>query len=525
MKTPLLGRDNIKLLLIRPPYHLWPIINESDNFLLPLAYPCLGAYLKQKTKGIEVKAIDCLPLRIGWESLAGMIAEYNPDVVGVGDKVCYIHEGMRAVKIAKEINPGIVTVAGGHFHSHMPEYSLKNFCDLDFVVRFEGEETFLELLETLRQGKSLSSVESIAYRDSDGSVAVTPPRPVIDNLDDLPFPDYDLMPLNKYAPFGKLWPRAITIQGARGCAYRCKFCSWTAVEGEHRLKDGREVVIPRYRKKSVGRVIEEIDYLYTKHGIRYLFWVEGTWNHDHEWVNGLCEEIIRRGYKLGWWAFVRSDLLLEQEKLGILEKMVKAGLRHTLIGAERAEDEELENLGKGKLRANHLMEASHLMERKYPQVFRQATFTTGIRRESKNSMRVLSKFSRDVHLDFAAFHPIMPWPGTPLWDEAQKEGWIEECDFSKFDMFYPVMSSDHLSREEISRLSQNLYKDFVSKQPLRYLKGLFSIYPIRRRLHWWFLFSITRVLFRDLWLSLLRKKKFEGFGAVNRLWKPRWYNS
>ena len=524
MKTELLGKDRIKILFIRPPYHLWPIINESDNFLLPLAYPCLGAYLKQKTKGIEIKVIDCLPLRIGWKSLRRMIAEERPDVVGVGDKVCYMHEGIKAVKMAKEINPEVITIAGGHFHSHLPEYSLKNCPELDFIVRFEGEETFRELLETLRNGGDLSKVASIAYR-ADGRIITTPPRPLIEDLDTLPIPDYELMPIEKYSPFGNMWPKAITIQGSRGCKYNCNFCSWTATEGSHQLIDGKLTMVPAFRQKSVARVIEEIDLLYNKHRVRYLFWVEGTWNHDHQWINDLCEEIIRREYKLGWWAFVRADLLLEQEKLGILEKMVRAGFRHTLIGGERAVDEELKMIGKPELSAEALKEACWLMERKYPQIFRQATFTTGIRTETEDTMEKLGKYTRDCHLDFAAFHPLEPWPGTLLWEEANEKGWIEEYDFSKYDMFYPLMPSEHLSREEISRLSQKLYKDFVGKQPLRYIKGLFSRYPIRRRLHRWFLYSIGRVLFRDLFLSIVGKKKFEGFGAVNKLWKPKWYDS
>jgi anaerobic magnesium-protoporphyrin IX monomethyl ester cyclase len=119
----------------------------------------------------------------------------------------------------------------------------------------------------------------------------------------------------------------------------------------------------------------------------------------------------------------------------------------------------------------------------------------------------------------------MPYPGTPFWEEAGSKGWIEDYDFSKYDMFHPVMSSETLSREEIAGLTQKAYKDFVYKQPIRYIRGLFSREAIRRRLHWWFLFSITRVLLRDLFLGLLGRKKMEGFAAVNKLWKPAWYDS
>ncbi|MFH1539105.1 MAG: radical SAM protein [bacterium] len=513
-------------MLVRPPGHLWPLINESDNWLLPLGLPALAAYLRREMEGIEIKILDCLPLKVGWKSLEREIAEYDPDVFGVGDLLIYMHEGMRAVSIAKKLNPDVVTIAGGHAHSHLPEYSLKNFPDLDFIIRYEGEETTRELLECLRQGGDLSEVQSIAYRDGDSAVC-TAPRPLIEDIDSLPMPAYDLVPVNKYSPYGYMFPKAITVQGNRGCPYNCKFCSWTALEGHHELdENGRMRVVPTIRQRSVGRVLEDIDLLYSKYGIRYLFWAEGTWNYDNEWLDEFCDEALKRNYRgLGFWAFVRADKILEQEELGILPKMVKVGLRHALIGGERPTDEELGQIGKSKLAADALMKCSHLLKRKYPLVVRYSTFVTGIRTETPESMMRLSDYSIDARLDFAPFHPITPFPGTPLYDEAVENGWIEEEDFSKFDMFHPVMQSEHMSREEISHYTQKIQIRFVSKQSLRYLGGFFSPVRLRRRLRWEMTFAIFKVVFRDALLAMRGKKKFEGFGAVEKLWKPKWYDS
>ncbi len=523
MRTRLFGKENIKVLFVRPPCHLWPIVNESDNFLLPLSFPCLGAYLLERCQGVEVKVIDALPLKIGWKSLKQRLAEEKPDVVGVGDQIIYMHEGVRALKLAKELFPDAVTVAGAHFHSHLPEYSLKNYPQIDFIVRYEGEETLAELIEALRDGSDLNNVKSLSFRQ-EGSIKSTPVRPLIHNLDDLPIPAYDLMPVERYSPFGILWPRAITIQGGRGCPYQCDFCSWHAMENEHFEQDGHIVVSPRHRLKSPERTMAEIDLLYEHYDIRYLFWVDGTWNADNAWLDELCGRIIKKNYKLGWWAFVRADLMLEQEKLGILEKMVRAGLRHILVGGERPVNPELEAVGKDSGEAGSLYRVSRLLKKKYPEVFRQATFLTGIRSESRETLKQLGRYSRDCALDFAAFHPLMPYPGTKLWEQARENDWIEEEDFSKYDMFFPIMSSEHLSRSEISEGTQALYKDFVRRQPFRYLKGLMSPYSIRRKLHWWFLFSIARVLIRDMLLAVFSGKKFEGFAAVSRLWKPGWYD-
>jgi len=520
----MLNRDPLRILFVRPPSRLWPIINESDNFLMPLSFPSLSAYLKRELPGIDVRVVDCLPLQVGYGSLERLMREADPDVVCVGDSLPYVQEGMKVLELAKSIRPGIVTIAGGHFHSHMPEYSLGQYPQLDYVVRWEGERVLLELLQALRQGTDLSQVKSIAYR-REGSIVATAPAPLVEDLDSLPMPDYDAMPIDRYSPFGKLWPRAATIQGSRGCPLDCRFCSWSAMEGEHRLDAGRLKLVPRLRRKSPARVLDEIDLLYNRYGIRYLFWVDGTWNFDTAWVDELASGILRRGYKLGWWAFLRADLLLEQEKQGVLENVVRAGLSHTLFGGERPERGELKLIGKTALRGDELMEASHLLERKYPSVFRQATFVTGIRSETRASMERLGRYARDSHLDFAAFHPIQPYPGTPLWEQANREGWIEDRDFSHYDMFHPIMPSEDLSREEIAHLTRKLYLDFIGKRPTAYLRGMLSRVPIRRRLHRWFLFSISRVILKDLYLSVKGEKQFEGFAATNKLWKPRWYDS
>ena len=519
----MMNRDPIKILFVRPPCHLWPIINESDNFLMPLSFPSLSAYLKREMEGVSVKVIDCLPLKVGYQSLHKMLEEERPDIVGVGDSLPYVYEGLKVLEMAKNINPDIVTVAGGHFHSHMPDHSLENFPQLDFVVRYEGEKPLKDLLEALRDGREISTVRSLAYRDGN-RVVETDPRGVTKDLDTLPIPDYEAMPMEKYSPFGKLWPKAATIQASRGCPMNCSYCSWSAQEGEHILRDGKITLVPARRTKSVDRVMAEIDLLYHKHHVRYLFWVDGTWNFDTDWLDRLCSEIIRKGYKLGWWAFVRPDLLLEQEKQGVLEKMVRAGLRHTLMGGERCAQDDMKLIGKTGLNGSELLELSHLMKRKYPEVFRQATFMTGIRTETRESMERLGAYARKTALDFAAFHPIMPYPGTPLWEQANEAGWIEEYDFSKYDMFHPIMTSENLTRTEIAHLNNKLYQDFVRKQPFSYLKGMFSKIPIRRRLHWWFLFSTLRVLLRDLWLGLKGEKQMEGFAAINRLWRPEWYD-
>jgi len=522
--NPLAGKDRIRVLFLRPPRHFWPILNESDNFLLPLGYPALAAWLRVHLPGVELELYDCCATRTGWASLRSVIEERKPDVLCVGEKTIYYKEGLKAFELAKSIDPNMVTIGGGHMYSNLPEWTMEQCSALDFIGLFEGEITLTELLETLREDGDVSAVKGICYRDGE-RIVVTPARPTIEDLDTLPIPAYDLSNLHLYAPFGNLWPRAVTIQRSRGCIDECSFCSWWVQEGSHELKDGKFVHTKFYRTKSVERTIEEVELLYEKYGIRYLFWVDATWNVDERWLAEFCEEIIRRDYKLGWWAFTRADGLVRQHEKGVLKLMARAGLRHVLLGAERSETIDFDYLKKTNYSHDIVKQAFNVLRDHYPEVFRQGTFITGLRRDTAESIRALLSYAHECDVDFAAFHPITPFPGTPMWAEARTEGWIEEQDYENYDMFYPVMATEHLSREEISRHTQWCQQNFVSKRPLRYFSRMLSPHPIRRRLHRWFTYAIGRVVLRDLAMSMRGQKQFEGFAAANKLWKPGWYNA
>lgn len=514
----------MKVLFIRSPRFLWPIINESDNFLMPLNYPCLAAMIREHMEGVEVKIIDCLPLKMGWKSLRQALIDEQPDVVGVGDEAIYHTEGMRVLSLAKETNPDCITVTGGHFFTHVPREGLRRFPQLDYIVRFEGEETMVDLLRTLADGGSLDKVKGIAFRRGD-EVVLTPPRPLVEDLDSLPMPAYDLMPVEKYSPFGFLWRRAFPIEHSRGCIDRCSFCSlWPQMGTVKVNKRGEEVINPRFRTKSVARTIQEIETLYHKYGSRYLFWIDATFNADSEWTGELCDELMRRKLKLDWFAFVRADFLLRDEERGVLEKMVKAGLMYVLIGIERRDTAHLRQLCKSRYTRESTKEAYHLLRRKYPQVFRQGTFVTGIEGETRESMMDLLDYAIELGVDYPAFHPINPVPGTTLYKELTGAGKLEINDFSRCDWFTPLFPSDALSTSDIAELNKELNKRFILYRPQWAVKGLLSRSKLRRGLYQWFLYITARMAMREVADLIKGKKSFEGVSGFMKMRRPNWYD-
>jgi anaerobic magnesium-protoporphyrin IX monomethyl ester cyclase len=508
----------MKILLIRGPRYYWPFINEYDNFLLPQSLPCLAAVLKKD--GIDVKVVDCSPLKIGWQSLRRLLKEEAPDVVGVGDsESLYSHEAIRVLMTAKEVNPKVVTVAGGAHFSNLIEESLRA-CPIDFIVRGEGEYSLLELIKELgRVGPDYSKIKGIAFMQGD-KVVETPPRPLIDNLDELPMPAYELMPMQEYGRARFLFsPGGITIHHSRGCTNSCKFCVWWVQMAQRRMENGKVTLQPRWRTKSVERTVEEIKLLYHKFGKKFMIFVDDSWNIDQSWNEAFAERLLQEDLNMRWYAFMRADLILRDDKAGIFKKLVDSGLSHISIGVERADDEDLRAIGKNCYSRDITRECMGILKHKYPQVFRQATFIIGVRSETKDSILRQVEYAREISADYPAFHPLTPVPGTEAWREAREKGWLEIDDFSYYDWVTPVMSSEYLSREEIEDLVYLANKRFISL--LWILKGLFSPFPFKRDMYiWWLLVTIK--IFTSSMRRFINPFKAEEY---TRLVKPDWYES
>ncbi|MDD3982325.1 MAG: radical SAM protein [Candidatus Omnitrophica bacterium] len=518
----------MKVLLIRPPRYLWPVVNESDNFMLPLGLPCLAASIKKELPDVDVKIIDCPPLKIGWKTLAKLIREIRPDVVGAGEEALYHHEAVKLFRLSKELFPSVVTVAGGHFFSWTARDSLKRHPFLDYIVRFEGEETFVELLRALREGSDAGQVKGLAFRREDRAV-FTPARQLKNDLDEFPLPAYDLMPMGSYSPVGYFWPQGATIEHSRGCIDRCSFCSLWTFWGKHKNTDaemGELDVSPRYRSKTVSRTLEEIDILYNKYNRRYLLWADPTFNVDPKWTEEFCERLLSRGYKdLYWWAFLRADFLVRDEKLGVLRKMVKAGLINAFIGVERVKSDDFGKMNK-RYSNNICREAFFILKEKYPLVHRQGTFLTGIRGESREAISEMVSNALSIGVEFMMMHPVTPVPGTMLYQEAVRKGWLATKDFSRFDWLQPVMETGRYSIKETADMTSLASLKFILlRSSAIILKGFFSPVRYRRRLSWWFAAIFMKGVYLNIRNMFTGRAKRRGFQVLLSLHKPVWYDS
>lgn len=515
----------MRLLFVRPPKYVWPYMNEQDNYLLPQALACLGAEVRRN--GHEVILLDCMPLKIGWKSLEQKIRELAPQVVLAGDsETLYAYESGRVFQIAKSVSKNIFTVAGGVHFSYTCEDAFAKY-PIDAIVRGEGEKTLSELLRTLEDGGNLTKVKGLALPDGDGSVKYTGHQELIENLDKLPIPAYDLLPMNRYGTARYLFsPGGVTIHHSRGCISGCSFCACWLQMAKRSGEPPNEQLFPRWRTRSVEPVVDEMELLAKKYGKKCLVFVDDTWNVDPVWSDKFADELLRRKLGINWFAFFRPDFMVRDEASGLFEKLISSGLTHICVGLERANDQELDRLEKHNTNAELMLSFIPKMRKKYPSLFLQTTFIVGLRQDTKESMERLLNYVEKINPDYPAFHPVTPVPGTRLWKDAKDKGWLEITDFTQYDWMTPVMDTDTMTREELELTIWEMNRRYLN--PLRIARGIFSPYKYRHRMYmWWFVVSL-RAFFDYLWDRLFPSrspKRGETLSEYVGMVRPKWYDN
>ena len=222
--------------------------------------------------------------------------------------------------------------------------------------------------------------------------------------------------------------------------------------------------------------------------------------------------------KTKWMTFMRADCIVRDHEKGILEAQVRAGLAHILIGVERAEDDNLTELDKRFYTGGVAERAIAIFKENYPEVFIQATFIVGVKNETQDTLARQVELAQRLDVDFPAFHPITPVPGTPIFDDALRNGHITMDDFDDFDWLSPVLDTDYMTRHEIGEELYRMNKKFVN--PKWIFKGLTSKVDYKRDMYIWFAKVSAMMAAGTI------KQKLNPFdvGHYQSLVKPHWYD-
>lgn len=320
-----MGREQTEVLLINPPY---PVLEKPFQEHLGLGY--LASYLR--SKGVETSIIDANLSELNLEQTTAKALEYNPFLIGI--TVTYQDSFKYTAKLAYSLKDSGYQgkiVIGGIFPTLASQEILKDFPQIDIIVRGEGEKTVFDLYQTLKEKKELDKIEGIAYRENE-KIFVNPSRKLVDNLDSLPDPSRDTLPLAiKHGG-------CISISSSRGCFGNCSFCS---IYSFYKMLPGRN-----YRYRSVERVLDEIERLVKETGEHKVMFVDaefiGPGIKGKERAIALAEGIIKKGLKIRFRIEARADNVDEE----VLKNLKAAGLAYVFLGVESGIQNALDRFNK-----------------------------------------------------------------------------------------------------------------------------------------------------------------------------------
>ena len=321
------------VLLIRP---MTP--SSSHSGMVSVQYPInlgyLASYLKEKNIPCIVKDFEVETYTS--EAFVSFIKANRPSLIGFSCMTPHIVHGGELAGVVKEYFPDILTVVGGVHASAIPEQTLIEFHQFDVVVRGEGELTLHELYLTWLNKDGLKDVKGIAYRDkSTNKVVLTTTRPMVDNIDKMPFPDRDLVDTEKYKRshvsrgFSRKTMNIAEITCSRGCPYDCIFCASKVVHSR------------KVRFRSADNIIAEMEYLRKKYNIDHFSFLDDTFTIRRQLVRQICDYL--RENKLTFDIFTRVNDIDEDK----INTIVLSGCKKISFGIESGSPKILKLLKKG----------------------------------------------------------------------------------------------------------------------------------------------------------------------------------
>lgn len=425
----------IKILLTAPRF--------VPNKYTPLGIAYIAAVLREN--GFDVEILDSV-FR-GWNAVKERLEHTDYNILGVSTLTMNFEDGLKIAKIAKSINPDCTIILGGIHPTIFPDDAIMEK-DIDIVCMGEGEYTMLELIQTLVRGGELNKIQGILYKDK-GKAIRNQYRPLIQNLDDIPFPARDLLPMDEYlsAHVGRIgWELpspSTSMITSRGCPFHCTFCS-------SHLTFGRRV-----RFRSPRNVVAEIEYLIDRYKIKGISFVDDTFTLNSKRISEFCSEIRSRGIDIEWMCMGRVDTVSKD----MLEDMKRAGCTSIGYGIESGSQHVLDEYIKKGITLEAAERAIKIT--KEVGITSVAYFMIGTPGETLGDIDKTIRFAKRLNPDAVNFSIAIPMPGTEMFDIASKIGKIEVNSFKDFDFSnYPIFESPDLPKEKIYELHNSADREF-----------------------------------------------------------------
>lgn len=420
-----------------------------------LPYPFFLGYssaLLKRDLDIYVKAVDACALDFDEKDFANYVRSYKPDVFVLEVPTISFPLVMDLIRELKEDIDFKVIIAGTHVTA-LAKDVMGKYPFIDYCLLGEYELTLKELIEHLNCDSSrgnLRSIKGLTFRYR-GKIVINGRRELVRDLDKMPFPDRDDMPIERYHDFEIAGKPAAQLLTSRGCPSNCIFCVERQV-----LWDS-----PLYRRRSPKRVVDEMVVVKEKYGAKQVYFDDETMVINRRHVEAICREIIDRGLDLPWTCM--GDITLDYDTLSL---MAKAGCVGVKFGVETINTRTLTDIQKIFMNLERVKRFVKYCKKLG--IWSHATYMIGLPGERREDILRTLDFALKLDTDSAQFSIATPFPGTPFFEMARENGWLATYDWTMYDgANYAVINYPWLAREEIEQLYRVALKRYYKHAVMR----------------------------------------------------------
>lgn len=436
----------MKVLLINPP---WPgkgfgtrsqnriIKQRADKYLqFPLFLGYASAILRKD--GHQVFYIDSVVQEMGEEETYKKVEKLKPDVILMETTTPSIEYDFQSIKKMKEITGAFMIVVGPHV-SYFPKESLAECESIDVIIKGEFD---WRVSDVVKNKDSLENLKGIAYR-KDGKIFDTGVPPYCENLDSLPFPDRETIPLDWYGePWWNKRPFA-NMFTSRGCPYQCTFCLWP------NIIDGR-----RWRTRSIDNVMAEIREMVHKYGVKEINIDDATFVISKPRLMEFCKRLNDEKIKIIWTCNSRVDTIDEE----MIIAMKKSGCKMIRYGIESGSEHVLKSIKKGI--SFEQMEKAVALTREHG-IMALGGFMFGFPEDTKESIGQTLDLAKKLKFDMIQTSIVLPYPGSRLYDECKEKDVLTAKSWKDYDMTHGLLiKPKDFDRAYLDGILSKMYKEF-----------------------------------------------------------------
>lgn len=381
----------------------------------PLWAAIIAGYLRDKNYRVEL--LDSEAENLSYEETAKVVEDISPLLAVVmvsgsnpSASTMNMTGASEIVTMIKEASSNIKTGLAGLHPSALPRDTMEEE-NIDFLIQGEGFTTFPKLLDALKNDSNNFAIPGLWYRD-DGHIVESSIPGLLKDLDSIPMPAWDMLPMEKYRAhnwhcfdhINERQPYAV-LYTSLGCPFKCSFCCINALFGKN---------IIRYR--SAEAVVSEVDFLVNTYGVKNIKLIDEMFGMNEKRVVSICDLLIERGYDLNIWAYARVNTVTPI----MLEKMKQAGINWLAYGFESGNKRVIEDVTKG-YKPEQVMDVVKMTRDQG--IYICSNFILGLPEDDYDSMNDTLSLMVEINAEWANIYCAMAYPGSKLYNMAKEKNW------------------------------------------------------------------------------------------------------